>query len=45
MTDEDLQKIIQEMEDRLGTLPNPDHEPKRFAWYIKLYNYFKTFRQ
>ena len=24
-----------------GELPDPDHEPIRFAYYVKLYNYYK----
>lgn len=39
MTDEELQKTIEAMEERLGILPSPIHEPKRFAWYVKLYKH------
>jgi hypothetical protein len=41
MTDEELTKIIQKMEDRFGSLPNPEHEPKRFAWYVKVFKYYE----
>jgi hypothetical protein len=28
----------------LGPLPNPIHEPKRFGWFVKMYNYYKERR-
>ena len=39
MTDEELEVIIDKMEASLGALPNPEQEPRRFAWYVKLFNY------
>lgn len=42
MTDEELNKIIDEMFDIFGTLPNPEQEPIRFKHYIKLYRYYKS---
>lgn len=40
-TDEDLEKLIHDMKTTLGDLPHPQHEPKRFAYYILLYKYYK----
>ena len=39
MTDEEAVKIIDEMEAKFGTLPNPEHYPKQFDYYIKLFKY------
>jgi hypothetical protein len=39
---EDLEKIADEMEAWFGNLPSPEHEPKRFKYYIKLYKYLKS---
>jgi hypothetical protein len=41
MTDEELNLIIDEMYERFESLPNPFQEPIRFAYYVKLYRYFK----
>jgi len=38
---EQAEKIIDEMEIRFGTLPNPDHYPKQFVYYLKLFKYIK----
>jgi len=42
MSEEELEKTIDEMETMLGMLPNPEHEPKRFAAYVKLFKYLKS---
>jgi hypothetical protein len=41
ITDEQLEKLVKDMERLLGPLPNPEQEPIRFAHYIKLYKYYK----
>lgn len=42
MTDEEILTAYQEMVDIWGDkLPNPEHEPIRFAYYIKMYSYYK----
>jgi hypothetical protein len=41
LKDEEIIQRLDEMYERLGPLPNPIHEPKRFAWFVKLYNYYK----
>ena len=41
MSDEELNAILDDMYDRFGTLPNPFQEPLRFAYYVKIYRYFK----
>lgn len=42
MTDEEVVKVYQEMREMFGSLPNPEHEPIRFAHYVKLYRYYKS---
>jgi hypothetical protein len=43
MTDEQAAKILDEMREMFSTpLPNPEHEPVRFAYYVKLYKYYKA---
>jgi len=42
MTDEQVVTAIQEMREMFGTLPSPEHEPIRFAHYVKLYQYYKS---
>lgn len=39
---EEVKKHIEEMHKMFGDLPDPKHEPKRFAYYVKLYKFFKT---
>jgi hypothetical protein len=41
ITDGDLQKLIADMKRFMGDLPDPEHEPIRFAYYLKLYKYYK----
>jgi hypothetical protein len=41
ITDDQLARLVEDMEKFLGPLPNPEQEPKRFAYYIKLYKYYK----
>jgi hypothetical protein len=42
MSDEEIEKALDEMRSMFGELPNPEHEPRRFAWYVKLWKYYKT---
>jgi hypothetical protein len=37
MTNEEIINHYNRMVEIYGTLPDPDHEPKRFAYYVKLY--------
>lgn len=42
MTDEQALKIYEAMEEYFGhELPSPEHEPKQFAHYVKLFKYYK----
>ena len=40
MTDEEVTIVLEEMERMFGTLPDPIHEPIRFAHHVKLYHYY-----
>lgn len=40
MTDEQAERIVDELVDIWGDkLPNPDHEPLRFKYYLKMFRY------
>ena len=42
MTDEDYEKIGRDLVEMFGdSLPNPEQEPLRFQYYIKLMMYIK----
>lgn len=42
MTDEEVQKIYDEMVEMWGDrLPNPEHEPIRFGYYVRMYKFLK----
>jgi hypothetical protein len=42
VTEEELIKVVEEMEEMFGdSLPSPEHEPIRFAYYVKLYKFYK----
>lgn len=41
MTDDEVLFHYQQMEQTFGDkLPNPEHQPIEFKYYVKLYNYF-----
>lgn len=41
MTDEQAQEIIDDLVKHFGdALPNPEHNPKSFDYYLTLYKYF-----
>ena len=40
MTDTEVIIVLEEMEKMFGTLPDPLHEPLRFAHCVKLYRYY-----
>ncbi len=41
MQNEELERIYNEMVEIFGEkLPNPEQEPVRFAYYVKLYKYY-----
>ena len=42
MSDEEVILIYTEMGDMFGVLPSHIHEPKQFAYLVKLYKYYKT---
>ena len=42
MTDEQITEIYQKMLEMFKVLPNPEHEPIRFAYCVKLYKYYTT---
>lgn len=37
MSDSEVLKHYEQMKEIYGTLPDPDHEPRQFAYYVKLY--------
>ena len=42
MTNEEIIKMYEEMVKMWGDkLPNPEHEPIRFAYYVRMYKYLK----
>jgi hypothetical protein len=41
MTDKEIEEFVEGMREHFGTLPNPEQEPRRFAYCIKLYKYHK----
>lgn len=40
MTDEEVLYHYEQMQKLYPELPNPEHEPIQFAYYVKLYNYY-----
>lgn len=41
MSDEEVIRHYENMKEVFkNDLPNPEHEPLRFAYYVKLYKYF-----
>jgi hypothetical protein len=45
MTEEEVEIMYAEMEKYFGVLPSVDHEPKRFAYYVKLFKYLTKTNQ
>lgn len=42
LTEQEILDTYKEMQERYGDdLPNFEHEPRRFAYYVKLFNYTK----
>jgi len=42
MQSSDYEKMYGELLDHFeGRLPNPEHEPKRFAFFVKMFKYYK----
>lgn len=39
MSLDEAEKVYDEMIELYGKLPHPEHEPKRCAWYMKMYKY------
>ena len=42
MTDEELISRVNEIEEKMGSLPSPEHEPLRFKHFVKMYNFYKS---
>jgi hypothetical protein len=42
ITDEELLLKVTEMEEKMGSLPSPEHEPLRFAYVVRMYNFYKN---
>lgn len=42
MSKQELEQFSYELVQRFPDLPNPEREPKRFAWYVKLFKYLKA---
>jgi hypothetical protein len=42
MTEKEIIEMYEEMlKEWNGNLPNPEHEPIQFAYYVKLHKYYK----
>ena len=42
LTDQELELFVDDMSNRMGILPSPEHEPMRFKHCMKLYNYYRS---
>ena len=42
MTDEEALAKYKAMEEHFGELPDFDHHPRQFAYYVKLYDYYNS---
>ena len=42
MSNDQMLVIYADMLDMFGALPDYVHEPIKFAYYVKLYNYYKS---
>lgn len=42
MTDDEVVALYHDMLNRWPNLPNPEHEPKRFAYYVRLYHHVNS---
>lgn len=42
MSETNIEELLDKMFDHFGTLPSPEHEPKRFAWYVKVFKYYQN---
>jgi hypothetical protein len=40
MNDQEILDFVQGMEEHFGELPNPEHEPRRFEYCIRMYKYY-----
>lgn len=40
MTDEEALEKYKKMEEYFGELPNFEHHPRQFMYYIRLYDYY-----
>lgn len=46
MNDDEVKKLYAEMVNEYGNkLPNPEHCPNTFAYYVRLYLHFKRIRE
>lgn len=41
MTEKEIKDFYKEMIDYFKVLPSPEKEPKRFAYYVKIFKYYK----
>lgn len=41
MTDQEAAETYDDMVQMFSDLPSPEHEPIRFAFYVKMYKYIK----
>ena len=43
MTDDEVLKMYERMQEVFGDeLPDPEHEPIKFAYYVKIFKYYHT---
>lgn len=42
MTNDEIVRLWNEMIECFGSLPSPIHEPQQFAYYVKLFKYYKS---
>tara|TARA_Y100001938_G_C7878783_1_gene323958 strand:- start:332 stop:466 length:135 start_codon:yes stop_codon:yes gene_type:complete len=44
MTEEEIDKEVTEFLEMFPNVPDPEQYPRCFAWYVKLFRYYKSKR-
>ncbi len=44
-SNKEIMNELKEFMARFPNAPHPEHEPKRFAWYVKMFRYEKSKQQ
>lgn len=46
ITDEQAEQLLEELQKEFGDkLPNPEHFPNSFLFYVKMHNYLKNYNK